>query len=47
MLQAHGSQRTRTGARVSFHGTRSASFTFVGPDGQVVNYYGIRFAEAG
>ena len=47
MLQAHGSQRTRTGARVSFHGTRSASFTFVGPNGQVVNYYGIRFTEDG
>ncbi len=47
MLQAQGSQRTRAGARVSFHGTRSASFTFVGPDGQVVNYYGVRFTEAG
>ncbi|MCE2515351.1 MAG: hypothetical protein J4F37_10135 [Acidobacteria bacterium] len=46
VLQAHGPHRTRTGARVSFHGTRSASFTFVGPDGQVVNYYGIRFTEA-
>ena len=47
MLQAHGPQRTKTGARVSFHGTRSASFTFVGPDGQVVDYYGIRFTEDG
>ena len=47
MLQEHGPRETRAGARVSFHGTRSASFTFVGPDGQVVNYYGIRFTEDG
>ena len=45
MLQAHGPERTKSGARVSFHGTRSASFTFVGPDGHVVNYFGVRFTE--
>ena len=47
MLQAHGPERTKSGARVSFHGTRSASFTFVGPDGHVVNYFGVRFTEDG
>ena len=43
MLQAHGPERTKTGARVSFHGTRSATFTFVGPDGHVASYFGVRF----
>ena len=47
MLQEHGPRQTRTGARVSFHTTRSPSFLFVGPDGQVVSYYGIRFTEDG
>ena len=45
MLQEHGPRETRTGARVSFHGTRKASFTFVGADGRVADYYGIRFTE--
>jgi hypothetical protein len=45
MLQAHGPKRTKTGARISFHGTRAASFTFVGPDGHVVDYFGVRFTE--
>ena len=45
ILQEHGPRQTRTGATVSFHTTRSPSFMFVGPDGQVVSYYGIRFTE--
>ena len=47
VLQEHGPRQTRSGARVSFHTTRSPSFLFVGPDGQVVGYYGIRFTGEG
>ena len=51
LLDTSGLTRTRNGATVSFSastGTRGARglFTFVGPDGQDVPYYGIRFAEA-
>ena len=52
-LQANGPMRTRKGAAVSFpasSGTRQAKrdlFTFVGPDGQDVVYYGIRFTKGG
>ncbi len=52
-LQADGPTRTRKGADVSFpasSGTRQAKrdlFTFVGPDGQDVVYYGIRFTKGG
>ena len=52
-LQANGPTRTRKGATVSFpasSGTRQAKrdlFTFVGPDGQDVVYYGIRFTKGG
>ena len=47
-LDRDGPAETRTGAHVSFpasSGVRSAkdTFPFVGPDGQVVTYYGIRF----
>ncbi len=51
MLDAKGPRRTRKGATVSFPsstGTRRKSndlFTFVGPEGQGVEYYGLRFRE--
>ena len=48
-LERDGPVETRTGASVSFPaaaGTRSprGTFPFVGPDGQVITYYGIRFS---
>ena len=51
-LDASGTKKTRSGATVSFPsstGTRSSRglFSFVGPDGQDVQYYGIRFTEDG
>ena len=51
LLDTSGLTRTREGAAVSFPastGTRGAKglFTFVGPDGQDVPYYGVRFAGA-
>ena len=51
MLDAEGPRQTRRGATVSFPsstGTRRRSsdlFTFVGPEGQSVEYYGLRFSE--
>ena len=51
ILDADGPRRTREGKRVSFPsstGTRRRTrdlFTFVGPEGQSVVYYGIRFSE--
>ena len=51
MLDAEGPRQTRKGATVSFPsstGTRRRSsdlFTFVGPEGQSVDYYGLRFSE--
>ncbi len=50
-LETSDVTKTKSGASVFFHastGTRSGSgvFTFVGPDGQDVKYYGVRFAEA-
>ena len=52
ILDANGPKRTRKGAAVDFPsstGTRSSRglFSFVGPNGQDVTYYGIRFIEAG
>ena len=50
-LDANGPTRTRRGAAVSFpssSGTRRRSsdlFSFIGPDGQGVEYYGIRFTK--
>ena len=51
-LDSRGVTKTRSGATVSFPsstGTRGTKglFTFVGPDGQDVRYYGIRFMESG
>ncbi len=51
-LETSGVTKTKSGASVFFHastGTRIGRgvFTFVGPDGQDVKYYGVRFAEAG
>ena len=48
-LESNGPTHTKSGARVSFPsstGTRSArgTFPFVGPDGQVITYYGIQFS---
>jgi hypothetical protein len=50
LLETNGETKTKSGATVSFPastGTRSAKglFTFVGPNGQDVKYYGVRFAE--
>lgn len=52
-LDSEGLRRTRNGASVSFPaatGTKLPSsnlFSFVGPDGRNVDYYGIRFSEDG
>ena len=50
LLDTGGTTRTRKGATISFPastGTRGIRglFTFIGPDGQDVPYYGIRFTE--
>ena len=50
-LETSGHTTTKNGAAVSFPastGTRSAKglFTFVGPNGQDIQYYGIQFTEA-
>lgn len=50
LLDRDGPRTTRNGMRVSFPastGTRAGRgvFSFVGPDGQVVTYYGIQFSE--
>ena len=53
ILESGGPRGTRGGAVVSFPsstGTRRRSrdlFSFIGPDGQGVEYYGIRFTEEG
>ena len=52
LLDVNGPRSTRKGATFSFHsstGARSAKglFTFVGPDGRDVAYYGIRFSRGG
>ena len=53
VLDSEGPHRTKTGITVSFPsstGTRGRSgdlFSFVGPDGNPVKYYGIRFDENG
>ena len=53
VLDSEGPHRTRNGAAVSFPsstGTRqrkSDLFSFVGPEGDNVEYYGIRFSESG
>ena len=50
ILDSYGPQRTNSGMVVSFPsstGTRRRSdvFSFIGPDGRSVEYYGIRFIE--
>lgn len=50
MLHTKGPERTKRGAAVSFPsstGTRNPGgvFSFVGPDGRPVQYYGLRFTE--
>ncbi len=50
VLESEGPRQTKKGASVSFPsstGTRRKSeiFSFVGPDGDVVEYYGIRFTS--
>jgi hypothetical protein len=53
ILESQGPRRTRSGAAVSFPsstGTRRRSsdlFSFIGPDGNNAEYYGIRFNEGG
>lgn len=53
VLESQGPRHTKSGAAVSFPastGTRRRSgdlFSFVGPDGNPVEYYGIRFDENG
>ena len=49
-LEANGPRQTRSGLRVSFPASTGArsirqTFTFIGPDGHVRTYYGIRFSE--
>ena len=52
ILDSNGPRHTKKGAEVSFPsstGTRRRSadlFSFIGPDGNIVEYYGIRFGEA-
>lgn len=51
-LETNGPKQTKKGATVSFPsstGTRRSKglFSFVGPDGRDVEYYGLRFTEAG
>ena len=51
LLDTSGLTKTKSGATVSFPastGTRGAKglFTFVGPDGRNVQYYGVRFTKA-
>ena len=52
ILDSNGPQRTRNGATVSFPsstGTRRRSrdlFSFIGPEGDNAEYYGIRFSES-
>ena len=51
-LETSGVTKTKSGATVSFHaaaatrGTKGV-FTFVGPKGQDVQYYGVRFTKVG
>lgn len=50
-LEVNGPERTRKGAAVSFPastGTKTSKgvFSFIGPDGQRINYYGLKFAES-
>ena len=52
LLDRDGPKTTNGGLQVSFpasSGTRSSRgvFSFVGPDGQIVTYYGIQFSEVG
>lgn len=54
LLDTSGTTVTRSGATVAFPASTGArspraqdTFTFVNPDGQDVQYYGIRFTEAG
>ena len=51
LLDVNGPRRTKKGSAISFpasSGTRGRSglFSFVGPDGQEVRYYGIRFTQS-
>ncbi len=51
-LETSGVTETKSGSTVSFHaaaatrGTKGV-FTFVGPKGQDVQYYGVRFTKVG
>ena len=50
-LETSGLMKTKSGSTVSFHastGTKSGRdvFSFVGPEGQEIKYYGVRFVEA-
>ena len=53
VLESQGPRRTKSGAVVSFPsstGTRRRSsdlFSFIGPDGDRAEYYGIKFSEGG
>ncbi len=52
IIETKGPRQTRKGAAISFPastGTRRSKglFSFVGPDGRDVEYYGLRFTEAG
>ena len=52
VLESEGPRRTRSGAAVSFPastGTKRSRdlFSFIGPDGNGVAYYGVRFGDGG
>ena len=44
-LESQGPRQTRNGATVDLVGARNPEFSFIGPDGNRVDYYGIRFIE--
>lgn len=43
-LESSDTRQVKTGARVSFPVSRKSALSFVGPDGQLITYYGIQFA---
>ena len=52
VLESEGPRRTRSGAAVSFPASTGTKrphdlFSFIGPDGNGVEYYGIRFGSGG
>jgi len=44
-LESSDTRQVKSGARVSFPVSRQAALSFIGPDGELITYYGIQFAE--